>query len=53
MAGWWLYLRFKPGHTVKYVGEGHDSSDSSSPSPRPKRYNKGYSKNKKIKDKTE
>lgn len=50
MTAWWLYLRFRPGHTVKYV-EGDSSEDEGSPSPKPKKYNKGYSKNKKVKAK--
>lgn len=54
MMGWWCYLRFKPEATVKYI-EGSEYYDSdydsagSPASPPPKKYNKGYSKNKKDK----
>lgn len=43
MAGYWLYLRFKPGHTVKYVPYDDDS-------PKLKQHKKGFSKGtKKVK----
>jgi len=52
MGGWWLYLRFKPGATVKYSDSLYDDTSDSSPAvlpPKEKRFNKGFSKNKKDK----
>ena len=53
MTFWWLYLRFKPDATIKYV-EGsseqlYESDENSPVALKQKKFNKGFSKSKKGK----